>query len=278
MAKKKTMTTMFMAMAALLVLLMISTFHVDSVLGGEMGGYARSSSSRSSHDTITVYSRQSYCTSVPRTTHQKLKSSSPSTDSKSERTAIMIAFFAVLFIVVMIFSSQSKDSVLMVQVAFDGATDQIERDLDLISMISDTQTALGLHLMLSKTVSRVYRYPESCVSAYSNVNMKLPWKEIFDRTYDEEWKKVNTLVGVNDFREGIRCKTATCPNNKYVIVTILVAASVRRELPTINCYSDLDKALQILASIDHKSIEAVKVLWTSRDDIEDFPSLKHVKN
>lgn len=268
------MTTMFMAMAALLVLLMISTFHVDSVLGGEMGGYARSCSSRSSHGTITVYSRQSYCTSVPRTTHQKLNSSSPSTDSKSERTAIMIAFFAVLFVVVMIFSSQSKDSVLMVQVAFDGATDQIERDLDLISMMSDTQTALGLHLMLSKTVSRVYRYPESCVSAYSNVNMKRPWKEIFDRTYEEERKKVNTLVGVNDFREGIRCK----PNNKYVIVTILVAASVRHELPTINRYSDLDKALQILASIDHKSIEAVKVLWTSRDDIEDFPSLKHVKN
>ncbi|XP_028119246.1 uncharacterized protein LOC114316772 [Camellia sinensis] len=149
MAKKKTMTTMFMAMASLLVLLMISTFHVDSVLGGEMGGYARSSSSRSIHDTITVYSRQSYCTSIPRTTHQKLNSSSPSTDSKSERNAIMIAFFAVLFIVVMIFSSQSKDSVLMVQVAFDGATDQIERDLDLISMVSDTPTALGLHLMLS---------------------------------------------------------------------------------------------------------------------------------
>lgn len=81
--------------------------------------------------------------------------------------------------------------------------------------------------------------------------MKRPWKEIFDRTYEEERKKVNTLVGVNDFREGIRCK----PNNKYVIVTILVAASVRRELPTINCYSDLDKALQILASVDHKSIE-----------------------
>ncbi|THG07055.1 hypothetical protein TEA_003219 [Camellia sinensis var. sinensis] len=260
MAKKKTMTTMFMAMASLLVLLMISTFHVDSVLGGEMGGYARSSSSRSSHDTITVYSHQSYCTSIPRTTHQKLNSSSPSTDSKSERNAIMIAFFAVLFIVVMIFSSQSKDSVLMVQVAFDGATDQIERDLDLISMVSDTPTALGLHLMLS------------------SVNMKRPWKEIFDRTYEEERKKVNTLVGVNDFRKGIRCKTATCPNKKYVIMTILVAASVRRELPTINCYSDLDKALQILTSIDHKSIEAVKVLWTSQDDIEDFPSLKHVKN
>ncbi|CAL5417748.1 unnamed protein product [Camellia sinensis] len=209
-----------------------------------MGGYARSSSSRSSHDTITVYSRQSYCTSIPRTTHQKLNSSSPSTDSKSERNAIMIAFIAVLFIVVMIFSSQSKDSVLMVQVAFDGATDQIERDLDLISM----------------------------------VNMKRPWKEIFDRTYEEERKKVNTLVGVNDFRKGIRCKTATCPNKKYVIMTILVAASVRRELPTINCYSDLDKALQILTSIDHKSIEAVKVLWTSQDDIEDCPSLKHVKN
>ncbi|CAL5348734.1 unnamed protein product [Camellia sinensis] len=219
-----------------------------------MGGYARSSSLRSSHDTITVYSRQSYCTSIPRTTHQKLNSSSPSTDSKSERNAIMIAFFAVLFIVVMIFSSQSKDSVLMVQVAFDGATDQIERDLDLISMVSDTPTALGLHLMLSKTV-----------------NMKRPWKEIFDRTYEEERKKVNTFVGVNDFREGIRCKTAT-------FMTILVAASVRRELPTINCYSDLDKALQILTSIDHKSIEAVKVLWTSQDDIEDFPSLKHVKN
>ncbi|CAL5414887.1 unnamed protein product [Camellia sinensis] len=163
-----------------------------------MGGYARSSSSRSSHDTITVYSRQSYCTSIPRTTHQKLNSSSPSTDSKSERNAIMIAFFAVLFIVVMIFSSQSKDSVLMVQVAFDGATDQIERDLDLISMVSDTQTALGIHLMISKTV-----------------NMKRPWKEIFDRTYEEERKKVNTFVG------------------------------------------------------------AVKVLWTSQDDIEDFPSLKH---
>ncbi|THF96634.1 hypothetical protein TEA_028405 [Camellia sinensis var. sinensis] len=154
MAKKKTMTTMFMAMASLLVLLMISTFHVDSVLGGEMGGYARSSSSRSIHDTITVYSRQSYCTSIPRTTHQKLNSSSPSTDSKSERNAIMIAFFAVLFIVVMIFSSQSKDSVLMVQVAFDGATDQIERDLDLISMVSDTPTALGLHLMLSSKTNR----------------------------------------------------------------------------------------------------------------------------
>ena len=52
--------------------------------------------------------------------------------------------------------------------------------------------------------------------------MKRPWKEIFDRTYEEERKKVNTFVGVNDFREGIRCKTATCPNKKYVIVSFFL--------------------------------------------------------
>uniref|UniRef100_A0A2N9FTQ7 Uncharacterized protein n=1 Tax=Fagus sylvatica TaxID=28930 RepID=A0A2N9FTQ7_FAGSY len=159
-----------------------------------------------------------------------------------------------------------RDSVIMLQVVFDGVTRRIQRDLDIVS-----KTKGGLHWLLSvaATTRCVYRHPKSCFAAYSSVNkiwrFDGGWEKCFDQTYHLEQEKVNACVPVYDSGLG---------DNKYVIVTILIAASGVHNLPAVNDYSDLVSALDSLTSINYKCIEAVKVLWTNRDDIRDLTSLR----
>lgn len=273
--------------AVVLLAMVILCCQIETASGGEMGGHAvrkgnSYSSSLARHRRRFHYhhSRQ------PRITPKPSNSSDASVQLWRDEDLGPFLLYCLFVSGVILFDILprifGKDSVIVVQVAFKGATGQIGRDLDLISDTMDSpvpelRTPRGLQLLLSETVTCLCRYGgESCFSAYSNVNKKWRlaggWKESFDRTCDVERKKHDAHFYESDCGHETRCKS-TCPNHKYAIVTILVAAKCKFELPAINCYSDLESALRSLTSIEHAQIEAVKVLWTSRDDIEDFTSL-----
>ncbi|XP_058204422.1 uncharacterized protein LOC131318571 [Rhododendron vialii] len=77
--------------------------------------------------------------------------------------------------------------------------------------------------------------------------------------------------------EGTRCTGPTC-DKKNLIVTFLITACGRQELPLINSHSDLDMALDslepILSGLDFL---AGKVWWTSRYDTEDLSYLQRLR-
>ncbi|KAH7852041.1 hypothetical protein Vadar_019806 [Vaccinium darrowii] len=273
-------------------------FLVESVSGGEMGGVAVRSSSSSSSSSSRSRSRSSYHTehhhysSCCRQCSTILESSSCPDDDlyRHDRfhpgtviVALLLFVFYLCWFLTLFFG---EDSVLVLQVCFDGATEQVCRDLELISETRDSpspdsRTPRGLLLLLSDTASYLYRRcRHSSFSADSNVKKKrqlTDWKKSFDLMYKEELKKLHAHVHANGCGEGLRGNRATCRNHRYVIVTILVAANGSYELPAINCYSDFERALHSLTSILDSRIRAVKVLWTSRDDMEDFDSLMPIQ-
>ncbi|KAI8567246.1 hypothetical protein RHMOL_Rhmol02G0106100 [Rhododendron molle] len=173
-----------------------------------------------------------------------------------------------------------KDSLLMLQVAFNRDTDKIQRDLDLI----DTRSRAGFSIPGRKfygerfldTISCIYRYPESCFAAYSNVSAMWAFAD-WNKCYSEQRKKLSPLVRDN-CGEGTRCPGPTC-DKKHLIVTFIIRAWGRHELPLINSHSDLDMALDslepILSGLDFME---GKVWWTSRHGTKDLPYLRLLRN
>ncbi|ESQ29809.1 hypothetical protein EUTSA_v10023937mg, partial [Eutrema salsugineum] len=120
------------------------------------------------------------------------------------------------------------------------------------------------------------RHPAYCISCYSSVDVKQNEEEgekKFNQLSIEERGKfdVETLVNVNSIkRQSSKNRTSNGFANKYIVVTILVAAKGTKTLQTINRFADLKEALRKLGSIPRNKILTVEVLRTPPDDNEAF--------
>ena len=81
------------------------------------------------------------------------------------------------------------------------------------------------------------------------------------------------------------CRGPSGSVQEYIVITIVVAAQGKVELPKINNQESLVKALNKLAALRQEDVMAVEVLWTPEDEddaysrdemLMDYPSLNNV--
>lgn len=81
------------------------------------------------------------------------------------------------------------------------------------------------------------------------------------------------------------CRGPSGSVQEYIVITLVVAAQGKVELPKINNQESLVKALNKLAALRQEDVMAVEVLWTPEDEddaysrdemLMDYPSLNNV--
>ncbi|KAL8193905.1 hypothetical protein R6Q57_026147 [Mikania cordata] len=267
-----------------------------------MGGSSfRSSSSRSSNSrlrTSTSYYDTSY----------RISRSSCSTRSEVKIGLLeccigIITIFAIwLWLGWYYADGDSVDtSVLKLQVGLSDMARSLQKDLNQIAETADTSSPKGFRYILQETILSVLQHPDHYISGYSSylilfiymlqVEVTKGVKECekqFNKLSMEERVKFNeeTLINYNKIRKKQSVtsheKVFHGVSNKYIVVTIIVAASGVHELPPIKSSELLKTALQKLASIPSNNILAAEVLWTPQKDddslseqemLEDYPFL-----
>ncbi|KAD7478417.1 hypothetical protein E3N88_01553 [Mikania micrantha] len=239
-----------------------------------MGGSSfRSSSSRSSnsrHRTSTSYYDTSY----------RISRSSCSTSSEVKIGLLeccigIITIFAICLWLGRYYADGVDTSVLKLQVGLLGTARSLQKDLNQIAETADTSSPKGFRYILQETILSVLQHPDYCISGYSSVEVTKGVKECekqFNKLSMEERVKFNeeTLINYNNIRKKQSVttheKVFNGVSNKYIVVTIIVAASGVHELPPIKSSELLKTALQKLASIPSNNILAAEVLWTPQKD------------
>lgn len=184
-------------------------------------------------------------------------------------------------------------SVGKVQVGLLASARELQTELDDLASIADTGTASGRAMVLQEATLAVLRHPEYWVygatesqkTALEAAEAKFNQLSLTERSkFTEE-----TLSNYNtQLRQGESSSTLVKSDGgsgEYIIVTIIVGAEGKLELPQINGSEDLRAALQQIGGIGSDRLLAIEVLWTpqaagdtlSTDDIlAEYPNLKLV--
>ncbi|CAI8597115.1 unnamed protein product [Vicia faba] len=233
----------------------------------------------------------------------------------------MVFFMIFVFGVFLVGFCSNKDangntiSVFKLQVGMSGeAGCSIQRDLTRIAQAANTSSREGVSYLLKDTIQTLDQHHGYFTAGYSSVEHKQS-KEDGEKCYNqlsnEERSKFDeeTLVNVNNNNMTIRRsrsydeyamldseetekfekeKLLSGPDNKYIVVTVLVAAKGAHKLPNINRAEDLKEVLQKLKSlISSKYLFAGEVLWTPQEEddtlsdrqlLKDYPQLAKSMN
>jgi uncharacterized membrane protein len=194
--------------------------------------------------------------------------------------------------------NNSKVSVARVQVGLLEGARGLQKELDELALSADTGSAAGRAQVLQEATLALLRHPEywmygateSQQAALEAAEAKFNQLTLAERSkFTEE-----TLSNVNNaLREG-SSKTAlnakgelanTQAPGEYIIVTIVVGAEGKLELPKINSSDDLRQALRQIGGISSERLLALEILWTpqaegdtltSDDVMAAYPDLKLV--
>ncbi|KAJ4797918.1 myelin-associated oligodendrocyte basic protein [Rhynchospora pubera] len=182
-----------------------------------------------------------------------------------------------------------KTSVIKIQVGLSGKARSFQRNLDQLAEKADTSTPAGLSYVLTETTLALLRHLDSCISAYSSVEINggvQDGEKRFNQLSIEERGKFDeeTLVNVNNIKmHKSASQSLSNVSNEFIVITILVAAQGVNKLPEVNSSSDLKIALQKLGSIPSSKLMGVEVLWTPQSEgdtlsekelLEDYPVLR----
>jgi uncharacterized membrane protein len=191
-------------------------------------------------------------------------------------------------------SSAPAVAVAKVQVGLLSEARGLQTDLDRIATKADTSTPAGLAQVLQETTLALLRHPEYWVYAASAAQQtRLEAAEVqFNRlALGERSKfKAETLTNVNSqLKQATSALTVTESGalveapGEFIVVTLVVGAQGKLQLPKINNTEDLRQALSELGSVSSDRLLALEVLWTpqatgdvlTRDDmLADYADLK----
>ncbi|CAK0783858.1 hypothetical protein CVIRNUC_007058 [Coccomyxa viridis] len=182
-------------------------------------------------------------------------------------------------------------TVSKLQVGLLGDARRLQKQLDRIAGRADTNTPSGLHYILQETVLQLIRNPEyvqygaTLTSRQRDVDRGE--KKFNEISLEERSKfKEETLVNVGGRTRRQRYSQGPSGSvQEYIVITLVVAAQGKVELPKINNQESLVKALNKLAALRQEDVMAVEVLWTPEDEddaysrdemLMDYPSLNNV--
>ena len=192
--------------------------------------------------------------------------------------------------------NNSKISVGKVQVGLLADARALQKELNDLANSADTGSASGRATVLQESTLALLRHPEYWFygSSESQQTSLEAAEAKFNQLALAERSKFTseTLSNVNNqLREatakakGDLVKQELQESGEYIIVTVLVGAQGKLQLPKINGSEDLQKALTQIGGIGSDRLLAVEILWTPQaegdtlttDDIlAQYPNLKLV--
>jgi uncharacterized membrane protein len=187
-------------------------------------------------------------------------------------------------------------SVAELQVGLLANARELQADLDRIAQNADTSSPEGLTQVLQETTLSLLRHPEYWIYAGSTSQQaRLESAEAqFNRLALAERSKFSeeTLSNVNNQLRQAQVRKALEASGdlailddpaEYIVVTVLVAAQGKLDLPTINNSQDLRQAISQIGAVSSDRLLAVEVLWTpqaqgdtlsTEDMLIGYPDLK----
>jgi uncharacterized membrane protein len=189
-------------------------------------------------------------------------------------------------------------TIARLQVGLLAQARELQADLDRIAQSADTGSSEGLAQVLQETTLALLRHPEYWVYGGSEVQQaRLEAAEAqFNRLALAERSKLSaeTLSNVNNTLRQAEGKRAlegagelAMPENpsEYIVVSLVVAAQGKFDLPKVNDSQDLRKAISQIGSVSSDRLLAMEVLWTpqaegdtlsAEDVLVSYPDLKLV--
>lgn len=189
-------------------------------------------------------------------------------------------------------------SVTRLQVGLLAQARELQTDLERIALSANTSNTAGLTKLLQDTTLALLRHPEYWVYAGSESQLtRLNAAEAqFNRYSLTERSKfsVETLSNYNNQLQQAGAKTALLESDQpthpkgsgeYIVVTVIVGAQGKLQLPEVRSADDLRMAINQLGAVGSDQLLAVEVLWTpeskndvltSDDMIVGYPQLKMV--
>jgi uncharacterized membrane protein len=189
-------------------------------------------------------------------------------------------------------------SVAKLQVGLLAKARGLQADLNRIAEHADTNSSEGLAQVLQETTLALLRHPEYWVYGGSETQQaRLEAAEAqFNRLALTERSKFSeeTLSNVNNLLRQAEARQALAssgdlalPENpaEYIVVTLLVAAQGKLELPPVNSDQDLRRAISQVGAVSSDRLLAMEVLWTpqaegdtlsAEDVLLEYPDLKLV--
>ncbi|MDB9311756.1 DUF1517 domain-containing protein [Spirulina sp. CS-785/01] len=194
----------------------------------------------------------------------------------------------------------NKVSVAKVQVGLLAEARELQKELTQLGRTADTGTASGRSKVLQEASLALLRNPQYWVyGAAENQQAALESAEArFNQLALEERSKFSSETLSNVDSQIEQSKSDSLPTSElsvqeqmeqdtrqYIIVTLLVGAEGKIELPSINSSDDLKQALQTIAGLGSDRLLALELLWspqaenetlTSDDIFAEYPHLKLV--
>jgi uncharacterized membrane protein len=190
----------------------------------------------------------------------------------------------------------STVSVGKVQVGLLANAKSLQEDLNRIAASANTNSSAGLAKVLQETTLSLMRHPEYWAYAGGEVKQSsmLAAETEFNRMALSERSKflgesVSNVAGqINSNDRAITVSPGGAlseQSSEYIVVTLIVGAEGKLELPAINNAVDLRRALSLLGAVGSDRLLSLEVLWqpgstdgvlTSDDMIEYYPKLKLV--
>ena len=190
----------------------------------------------------------------------------------------------------------NKVSVGKVQVGLLANARGLQQELDKLARTADTGTAAGRALVVQEATLSLLRHPEYWVygstqsqqAGLDSAEAKFNQLALTERSKftEETISNVNAQLrsGSTSNSEGGKLVKEE-ESGEYIIVTIIVGADGKLDLPKVNGSDDLQQALRQVGGLGSDRLLAVEVLWTpqaqgdtlSTDDIlAEYPNLKLV--
>ncbi|NJM58692.1 MAG: DUF1517 domain-containing protein [Synechococcales cyanobacterium RU_4_20] len=197
-------------------------------------------------------------------------------------------------------TSNPAVTVAKVQVGLLAQARELQPDLDRIAQTSDTSNTEGLAGLLQESVLALLRHPEywayACTDSEKTVLTQA--ETVFNRVALGERSKLaaETLSNYNgqvrsleralkSTGSGGNLSTEVQEPGEYIVVTLVVAAQGKVDLPQIQNAEDLRKALRQAGSISSDQLLGVELLWEpqangdvlSGDDlVAEYPEMRIV--
>lgn len=180
-------------------------------------------------------------------------------------------------------AATSNVSIARLQVGLLANARTLQADLDRLAQTADTGSAEGLTQVLQETTLSLLRHPEFWVyGSGSSQQARLEAAETqFNRLALAERSKFNeeTLTNVNNQLRQAANKAAlseaggslaNLPENpgEYIVVTLLVAAQGKLQLPEVRESQDLRRALGQIGAVPSEQLLAVEILWTPQAETD----------
>jgi uncharacterized membrane protein len=189
-------------------------------------------------------------------------------------------------------------SINTLQIGLLSQARSLQSDLDRIALSANTSSSAGLAEALQETTLALLRHPEYWVYGSSEgqqTRLLSAETEFNRRTLSERGKfQEETLSNYGSLRQKAATATLTANNaesqlaqapGEYIVVTLIVAAQGKLNLPQIQSAEDVQRSLGQLGAVGAENLFAMRVLWTpqadgdtlSADDVvEAYPNLRRL--